>query len=91
MPRGGEGRRRPDRRALRRALLAAIALLFVVSIPWYRDAGAPVRIWLGLPDWVAVALGAYALAAALNAAAWLMTEVEDPPAPGSETQAEPPR
>ena len=30
-----------------------IGLLYVISVPWYRETGAPLRIWLGLPDWVA--------------------------------------
>lgn len=64
---------------MRRLLLAAIALLYVASIPWYRSASAEPAIWLGLPDWVTVALGCYVLAAVLNAAAWLLTEVPDPP------------
>ncbi len=32
---------------------------------------------LGMPDWVAVAIGCYVLAAVLNAVAWLLTDVED--------------
>ncbi len=62
---------------LRRALLAAIAVLYVLSVPWYRSAGADPGFWLGLPDWVAVALGCYVGVAILNAAAWLLTEVRD--------------
>ena len=62
---------------LRRALLAAIAVLYVLSVPWYRSAGADPGFWLGLPDWVAVALGCYVGVAVLNAAAWLLTEVPD--------------
>jgi len=61
---------------LRIALLAAIAALFVLSIPWYRD-GGEVGIWLGLPDWVAVALVCYAATAVLNALAWLLTDISD--------------
>ena len=73
------------RARLRRALLAAVGLLFLLSVPWYRTGGeAPGRL-LGLPDWVAVALGCYALAALLNAGAWLLTEVRDaPPADGDD-------
>ena len=66
---------------VRRLLLATIGLLYVVSIPWYREAGAAPGTWLGLPDWVAVALGCYVLAAILNAIAWLRTEVPDAPPP----------
>jgi hypothetical protein len=70
----------------RAALLAAIAILYALSIPWYRaGGGAPGRL-LGLPDWVAVALGCYAAAAVLNALAWLATDVrdEEPGAPDDE-------
>jgi hypothetical protein len=64
------------RRALRRALLVAIALLYVASIPWYRtDASA--ALLFGLPDWVAIAILCYAGAAALNALAWLVTEIPE--------------
>ncbi len=68
----------------RSLLLALIALLYVISIPWYRSAGAPSGVLLGLPDWVAVALLCYVGIAILNSAAWLLTDVpddesEDPP------------
>jgi hypothetical protein len=66
-------------RRLRRACFVAIAFLYVVSIPWYRPSGAAPAVVLGLPDWVAVALGCYLLAAVLNAIAWLLTVVDDPP------------
>ena len=58
-------------------LLVLIALLYVASIPWYRTPGGPVALVFGLPDWVAVALGCYGLAAVLNAAAWLLSDVRD--------------
>ena len=66
------------RRRLRRALLLAIAVLYAVSIPWYRPTGAEPELWLGLPDWVAVALLCYVGVAALNSVAWLLTDVRDP-------------
>ena len=70
----------------RRVLLVAVALLYVASIPWYRDPGSPVATWLGMPDWVAVALGCYVAAAVLNALAWYRSEVPDredaPPSEG---------
>jgi len=62
---------------LRAGLLSAIALLYVLSVPWYRRADRAVEIWLGLPDWVAVAVLCYAAAAVLNACAWLLTDVSD--------------
>ena len=63
-------------RRLRKGLLCGIALLYAASIPWYRG-DAPVGRLFGLPDWVAVALLCYALAALFNSAAWLLTEVPD--------------
>ncbi len=65
------------KRQLRRGLLVAIALLYLFSVPWYREAGSPLRIVFGLPDWVAVALGCYVAVAILNAIAWLLTDVPD--------------
>ena len=53
--------------------------LYVISIPWYREAGQTPAIWLGLPDWVAVAVLCYVAAAACNALAWLVTDVPDEP------------
>ncbi len=64
---------------LRRLLLLAIGVLYVLSIPWYREAGSVPSLVLGLPDWVVVALGCYVLAAVLNAAAWLLADVPDAP------------
>ena len=61
----------------RGVLLTLVALLYAISIPWYRTSGAPSGILLGLPDWVAVALLCYVGVAILNAAAWLVTEVRD--------------
>lgn len=37
---------------------AVYSVLFAVSIPWYVPADAPPRIWLGMPHWVAISLGA---------------------------------
>lgn len=65
------------RSRVRAALLAAIVVLFVVAVPWYRTAGAAPARWLGLPDWVAVALACYAAATVLNAVAWLLTDMDD--------------
>ncbi len=69
----------PMGRILRRLLLAGVALLYALSIPWYRPAGAEPVLWFGLPDWVAVALLCYAGAALLNALAWWLTPIDDPP------------
>ncbi len=75
--------RAAGRRWLRRALLLVIAALYVLSIPWYRETDAEPAIWLGLPDWVAVALGCYVAVAVLNACAWLLTDIQDTPSPSS--------
>jgi hypothetical protein len=68
-------------RVLRRILLVLIGVLFVLSIPWYRRGGEEAELWLGLPDWVTVALLCYAGAGLLNAIAWLLTDVPDDDAP----------
>ena len=65
------------RRSLRAVCLSLIALLYVLSVPWYRDTQAPLRIWFGLPDWVTVALFCYAGVAAINAVAWFLSDVSD--------------
>jgi hypothetical protein len=59
-------------------MLAAVVALYALSIPWYRETGAAPALWGGLPDWVALALGCYVAAAALNAGAWLLADVRDP-------------
>jgi len=69
------------RARVRRVLLGLVTLLFVLSVPWYRDPAAEPQLWLGLPDWVAVALVCYAAAAVLNAVAWLLTDLRDDPDP----------
>lgn len=70
---------RPGADRRRRLLLVAIAVLYVLSVPWYRESGAEPRIWLGLPDWVAVAIACYAGVAVLNAWAWLAGGIDDGP------------
>ena len=68
---------RSIRRVLRRGLLVGIAVLYVLSIPWYRSSTQEPELWMGLPDWVAVALACYGFAAVLNAIAWLLTDIAD--------------
>jgi len=68
---------RRGRGRLRLWLLGVIGLLFIFSVPWYRSESDELRLILGLPDWVAVALGCYALAACLNSIAWLSTDIDD--------------
>ena len=67
------------RRRVRAALLAAIGGLYLLSVPWYRESGSVPERWLGLPDWVAVAVLCYAAIAVLNAVAWSLTVVPDVP------------
>lgn len=63
----------------RRLCLLGIALLYLLSVPWYRMAEkeAPLVIIGGLPDWVAAALGCYVGVAVLNSLAWIWTPVPD--------------
>ncbi len=72
------------RNQLRRILLAIIALLYLISIPWYRATDAPLRIVFGVPDWVAVAIACYVAVAILNAVAWRLTTISDEPAPAED-------
>jgi hypothetical protein len=65
------------RARLRRALLLAVGLLYLLSVPWYRAADPRPGLLFGLPDWVAVAIGCYALAALGNAAAWLLADLPE--------------
>jgi hypothetical protein len=68
---------RPGRNRLRPWLLGAIGVLYVLSVPWYRSAdGAPAQS-LGLPSWVAVAVGCYFAAACLNAIVWWIAPISD--------------
>ena len=73
----GAALRSARRRVLRRILLGAIAGLYVLSIPWYRETAASPDLWWGLPDWVAVAVGCYGAVAVLNALAWLLADVPE--------------
>ena len=73
----GRGERRASGR-VRVLLLVVIGLLYAVSIPWYRESGEIAGTVLGLPDWVALALGCYVLVAVLNCIAWLLTDLRDP-------------
>ena len=61
------------RHALKFACFIFITILYLISVPWYREADASLRIWLGLPDWVAVALVCYVGVAILNAIAWTVS------------------
>lgn len=78
-----------SRRRLRIGLLAAIALLYAVSVPWYRATGDRVELVFGLPDWVAFALGCYVAVAVLNSIAWLISEVSDVRASDESDEADP--
>ena len=65
------------RTRLRRFLFLCIALLYVISVPWYRSADAEVKIVFGLPDWVAYAVLCYAGVAILNSLAWMLQDPEE--------------
>jgi len=67
--------------------MIAIALLYVVSVPWYRDVDEPLRLWFGLPDWVSVALLCYVGVAILNGIAWSVVEIHDHPDEPDESEA----
>ena len=67
------------RARVRRGLLAAIGLLYVVSIPWYRRGGEEPGLIAGVPAWVAVAIACYAAVAVLNALAWMLTDIPEDP------------
>lgn len=67
------------RRLLRRVLLTVIAVLYGVSIPWYRAPDPSPATWLGMPDWAAVAVLCYVAVAVCNSLAWLLTDVPDEP------------
>ena len=70
---------RVQRRLVYFACMIVIGLLYIISVPWYRDDEEPLRLWLGLPDWVAVALLCYVGVAIVNAVAWIVTDVPDRP------------
>jgi hypothetical protein len=65
------------RRRARIFCFILIGLAYLISVPWYRETGAPLRIWFGLPDWVAVALLCYVAVAVFNALAWSLLETPD--------------
>ena len=69
--------RRTTAARLRALLLGLILVLYVLSIPWYREAGSTPEFWWGLPDWVTVAVFCYVALAICNSAAWLLTEMSD--------------
>jgi protein-S-isoprenylcysteine O-methyltransferase Ste14 len=55
----------------------AIALLLLLALPWYREAGRAPAIWFGLPDWLVVAALCFLGIAALNAVAWWRADWDD--------------
>ena len=67
----------PHRSRWRAALLIAIGVLYVLSVPWYRPPDATPPLLFGLPRWVGVAVVCYFAAAVLNAIAWSITPVPD--------------
>ena len=63
-------------------MFAAIGLLYLISVPWYRETDDRVEVVGGLPDWVALALACYVGVAVLNALAWWLTDM-----PGEDSDA----
>jgi glucan phosphoethanolaminetransferase (alkaline phosphatase superfamily) len=61
-------------------------LLFSVSVPWYLPAGAPPRLWFGLPHWVVLSLAAYLSIAVFTAYVvatyWSVPPTDDEPPDG---------
>lgn len=74
---GGGGTTARRRSRLRPLLLGCIGILYLISVPWYRSADGTLRLTLGMPDWVAVAVLCYAAVAVLNSAAWWVTDIDD--------------
>jgi hypothetical protein len=74
---------------LRAVLLTLIGVLYVLSIPWYREPGGAAGRWLGLPDWVAVALICYVAVAVLNSVAWSLTDMSDEAPPDLDEEPRP--
>lgn len=66
-----------DRKIIHLVCMSLIAALYIASVPWYRSDDEPLRIWLGLPDWVAVALLCYVGVAIVNAIAWSVRDISD--------------
>ena len=62
---------------IRRLALLGIALLYLLAVPWFREAGAEPEIVFGLPDWTAWTLLCFCGVAVLNALAswWLSRRV----------------
>jgi hypothetical protein len=58
-------------------LFVCIGILYCLSVPWYRSDSQELSLFLGLPDWVAVAIICYGLVAVLNSLAWMQTSIED--------------
>jgi hypothetical protein len=74
------------RRRLRALLLGVIGALYLLSIPWYRTPNDTPAVFLGVPDWVALALGCYVAIAILNAVAWELTDFPDEAEPRGEAK-----
>ena len=58
-------------------LFAAIGVLLLVALPWYREPGSTPQIWWGLPDWLAIAAMCFVGVAGLNAVAWWSADWDD--------------
>ncbi|WP_252178241.1 hypothetical protein [Endozoicomonas sp. 4G] len=64
---------------LRTALQLLMFSLLILSVPWYRTPGATPKIYLGMPDWVVLALSCYILVIFINLLLWVSRD--DPPEP----------
>ena len=65
--RGLPDRSTPPEPRSRPWIWAVYGVLFAASVPWYLPAGSPPRLWLGLPHWVVISLGAYLAVAVFTA------------------------
>ncbi|WP_062262881.1 hypothetical protein [Endozoicomonas arenosclerae] len=59
---------------LRTALQLLMLFLLILSVPWYRTPGTEPVIYLGMPDWVLIALTCYVVVIFINLLLWLSRE-----------------
>ncbi|MGI9283463.1 MAG: hypothetical protein ACR2PX_28095 [Endozoicomonas sp.] len=68
-------------KTLRTALQLLMLLLLIISVPWYRTPGSDPNIYLGMPDWVILALTCYVLVIFINLLLWLTKQDQQEPNP----------
>ncbi|KEQ14098.1 hypothetical protein [Endozoicomonas numazuensis] len=66
-------------KTLRTALQLLMFFLLIISVPWYRPPGTEPKFYLGMPDWVALALTCYALVIFINLLLWLRKDEQGKP------------